>query len=80
MLPLLGSISCIGKVVGALAWADDDDQRANLSPNFFDGAWLCGAHEVLELGVELINRVQVGRDHAGTSWRKTGGRCDPGGD
>lgn len=80
MLPLLGSISCIGKVVGALAWAENFDQRADPSPNFFDDAWLCGAHEVLELGEELLNRLQVGRDRAGTSRRKTGGRCDPGGD
>ena len=80
MLPLRGSISRIGKVVVALSWADDDDQRANLSPSFFDGAWLCGAHEVLELGEEPLNRVQVGRDHAETSRRKTGSRCDPDGD
>ena len=80
MLPLIGSISGICEVVGALAWADDVDQRADLSPSFFDGAWLCGAHEVLELGEELLNRLQVGRDRAGTSRRKTGGRCDPDGD
>ena len=59
MLPLIGSISGIGEVVGALAWADDVDHRADLLPSFFDGAWLCGAHEVLELGEELLDRVQV---------------------
>ena len=55
MLPLRGSISRIGKVVVALSWADHVDQRANLSPSFFDGAWLCGVHEVLELGEEPLN-------------------------
>ena len=60
MLLLIGSISGIGEVVAALVWADNVDQRAELSPNFFDGAWLCRAHEVLELGEELLDWVQVG--------------------
>ena len=57
MLLLIGSISGIGEVVAALVWADDVDQRADLSPSFFDGAWLCGTHEVLELGEELLDWV-----------------------
>jgi hypothetical protein len=60
MLPLSGSISGIGEVVASLVWADDVDKRADLSPSFFDGAWLCGAHEVLELSEELLDQVQVG--------------------
>ena len=60
MLPLIGSISRIDEVVAALVWADNVDQRANLSSSCFDGAWLCRAHEVLELGEELLDRVQVG--------------------
>ena len=60
MLLLIGSISGVGEVVAAFAWADNVDQRADLSPSLFDGAWLCGAHEVLELGEELLDRVQVG--------------------
>jgi hypothetical protein len=59
LLLFSGSISGIGEVVAALVWADDVDQRSGLSPGFFDGAWLCRAHEVLELGEELLVRVQV---------------------
>ena len=57
MLLLFGIISGISEVVAALAWADDIDQRADLSPSFFDGAWLCGTYEVLELGKELLDWV-----------------------
>ena len=60
MLPLRGSISRIGKIVVARSWADDDDQRANLSLSFFDGAWLGGVHEVLELGEEPLNGSRSG--------------------
>jgi hypothetical protein len=55
MLLLTGSVSGIGEVVASLAWADDVDQCAGLSPSFFDGAWLCGAHELLERGEELLD-------------------------
>jgi hypothetical protein len=57
MLLLNGSISGIGEVVAAFAWADNVDQRSGLSPSFFDGARLCRAHEVLELGEELLDWV-----------------------
>ena len=57
MLLLIGSISGIGEVVAALASAHDVDQRSGLSPSFCDGAWLCGTHEVLELGEELLDWV-----------------------
>ena len=57
MLLLFGIISGISEVVAALAWADDIDQRADLAPSFFDGAWLCGTYEVLELGKELLDWV-----------------------
>ena len=60
MLLLNGSISGIGEVVAALAWADNVDQRSGLSPICFGSAWLCRAHEVLELGEELLDWVQVG--------------------
>jgi hypothetical protein len=57
MLLLAGSISGIGEVVAALAWAENVDQRADLLPSVFAGAWLCRAHEVLELGEDLLDWV-----------------------
>jgi hypothetical protein len=57
MLLLNGSVSGIGEVVAALAWVDNVDRRSGLSPSFFDGARLCRAHEVLELGEELLDWV-----------------------
>jgi hypothetical protein len=60
MLLLTGSIFGIGEVVAAFAWADNVDQRADLPPNFFDGAWLCRAHKVLALDEELLDWVKVG--------------------
>ncbi|MCA3327218.1 MAG: hypothetical protein INF72_07365 [Roseomonas sp.] len=53
-------ISGIGEVVAAFAWADDEDECAKLSPSFFDGAWLCSAYDVLELGEELLDWVEIG--------------------
>jgi hypothetical protein len=52
-------MSGIGEVVAALAWAEDVGQRSGLSLCFFDGAWFGGTHEVLKLGEELLDWVQV---------------------
>lgn len=46
-------------MVAAIVRADDADHRAELSSGFFNAARPCGAHEVLELGEELLDWVQV---------------------
>jgi len=47
-------------MVCAPCWTDDVDKRADLAPGFFDRAWLGCARQVLELGEQLLDRVQVG--------------------
>src|SRR3989338_9399071 len=50
----------VGEVVGALLWAEEVEEFAGLSPGGLDVAGLCLAHEVLELGEDLLDRVEVG--------------------
>jgi hypothetical protein len=42
-------------------------------PSFFAGVWLCRAHEVLELGEDLLDWVQVGA----RGYRPAGRSDDP---
>src|ERR1700687_1262407 len=54
-------VSCILEIVGTFVWREGWEQLADGRANGFNGA--CGglAQQVLELGEDLLDRVEVGR-------------------
>ena len=61
MIVLVGSISCVGDVVGAFLWRDVVEQGADAPPCGLDGSLVGLAEQRLELGEDLFDRIEVGR-------------------
>src|SRR5579863_665830 len=55
------SVPCIGEVVGAFLGGVGSEQLADGGDDGFDGARGGVAQQVLELGEDLFDRVEVGR-------------------
>ena len=55
-----GSIAGISEVVSAFFWREEVEQVACLSPCVFHGSWRGVTHEVLELGEDLFDWIEIG--------------------
>jgi hypothetical protein len=59
VLFLDGIVSCVFEVVGTFAGGDEVEKVTGPSPGGFMGSFFGFSHQVLELGEELLDRVEV---------------------
>ena len=60
MFVLGGSISSVSEIVGALGGGEALEQRADAFPGCLDAAFCGLAQQCLELGEDLLDRIELG--------------------